>query len=119
MTSVRSTPRPAWNNPRRRATGKPHPGRCSVGWPQAACTVGGLGPGASRAIDEQGAMALPPPFVSGGSLPRTAEALEPQVKEAPWEFGTSLTVSRCTEPQARQMGQMTAGGIAGQHLSEE
>jgi hypothetical protein len=27
---------PAWNNPRRCATGKPHPGRCSVDWPNAS-----------------------------------------------------------------------------------
>jgi hypothetical protein len=36
-TSFRSTPVPAWNSPRSRATGKPHPGRCAVGWPKAAC----------------------------------------------------------------------------------
>jgi hypothetical protein len=31
---------PAWNNPRSRATGTPHPGRCSVGWPKASGTAG-------------------------------------------------------------------------------
>ncbi len=31
---------PAGNTPSRRATGTPHPGRCSVDWPKAACTAG-------------------------------------------------------------------------------
>jgi hypothetical protein len=34
-----------------------------------------IGHGASRAIDQTGAMAMPSPFVQGGSLHRTAEAL--------------------------------------------
>jgi hypothetical protein len=36
-TSVRSPPVPAWNSLRSRATGTPHPDRCAVGWPKAAC----------------------------------------------------------------------------------
>jgi hypothetical protein len=35
------------------------------------------------------------------------------------EFGTSLTVRRRTVPQARQLGQMTAGGVAMQNLEQE
>jgi hypothetical protein len=31
---------PAWKSPRSRATGKPHPGRCTFGWPKASCNVG-------------------------------------------------------------------------------
>ena len=41
--------------------------------------------GTSRAIDQTRAMALPPPFVQGGALYRTAEALEQKGKEAPRE----------------------------------
>jgi hypothetical protein len=42
-TSLRSTPLPAWNNANSRATGNPHPGRCSVGWPNACCNAGTSG----------------------------------------------------------------------------
>ena len=79
----------------------------------------GIGHGASRAIDEKRAMAMPPPFVQGGSLHRAAEALEEEVKEAQRESGARLTVGRRTEPQARQMGQMAAGGVAMQNLQQE
>src|SRR6266511_3877540 len=64
-------------------------------------------------------MTMPPPFVHGGSLHRAAEALQEEVKEAQWESSASLTVRRRTEPQARQMGQMTAGGVAIQNLQQE
>ena len=40
---VRSTPVPAWTTPTSRATGTPHPGRGSVGWPKAACNAGVAG----------------------------------------------------------------------------
>jgi hypothetical protein len=60
----------------------------------------GIGHGAARAINQKGAVALPPSFVQGGALHGAAEALEQQVKEAQREFGTSLTVGRRTEPQA-------------------
>ena len=79
----------------------------------------GIGHGAARAIDEKGAMAMPPPFVQGGALHRAAEALQEEVKEAQREFGAGLTVGRRTEPQARQMGQMAAGGVAMQNLQQE
>src|SRR5215211_7472359 len=52
----------------------------------------GIRHGTSRAINQKCAMALPPPFVQGGALYRTAEALEQKIKEAQREFGTSLTV---------------------------
>jgi hypothetical protein len=42
---------------------------------------GRIGHGASRAIDEKGAMAMPPPFVHGGWLHSTAEALEEEGEE--------------------------------------
>ena len=45
-------------------------------------------------------MALPPPFVQGGSLHLAAEALKEENKETRREFGTGLTVGRRTEPQA-------------------
>jgi hypothetical protein len=75
--------------------------------------------GASRAIDEKGAMAMPPSFVQGGWLHGTPETLEEAGEEVEREFGTRLTVGRCTEPQARQMGQMTTGGMAMPHLPQE
>jgi hypothetical protein len=56
---------------------------------------------APRAIDQKGAMAMPPPFVQGGSLHRAAEALQEEVKKAQRESGAGLTVGRRTEPQAR------------------
>jgi hypothetical protein len=34
-----------WNSPSSRATGKPHPGRCSVGWPNVSCKIGVSGMG--------------------------------------------------------------------------
>jgi hypothetical protein len=56
--------------------GTPNPGRGTFGWPKASCNVGGLGPGASRTIDEEGAMPMPPPVVQDGSPHGAAEALE-------------------------------------------
>jgi hypothetical protein len=79
----------------------------------------GIGHRAPRAIDQKRAMALPPPFVQGGSLHRRSEALEEESEEAQREFGPGLTVSRCTEPQTRQMGQMATRSIAVQNLSQE
>jgi hypothetical protein len=64
-------------------------------------------------------MAMPSPFVQGGPLHRAAETLEEESEEAQRESGAGLTVRRRTEPQARQMGQMTAGGVAMQNLQEE
>ena len=71
-----------------------------------------------RAIDQKGAMAMPPPVVQGGWLHRAAEALQAEVKKAPRESGAGLTGGRRTEPQARQLGQMAAGGVAMQHLQQ-
>jgi hypothetical protein len=46
-----------------------------------------IGHRAPRAIDEEGAMPMPPPVVHGGSLSRATEALQKESKEMPWEFG--------------------------------
>jgi hypothetical protein len=78
-----------------------------------------IGHGASRAIDQKGAMAMPSPFVQGGSLHRTAEALQEEVKEAQRGSGAGLTGGRRTAPHARQMGEMAARGVAMQHLQQE
>jgi hypothetical protein len=59
---------------------------------------GRLGHGASRAIDEEGAVAMPLPFVQGGALHRAAEALQEEGKEASRESGTGLTGGRRAEP---------------------
>src|SRR5512132_245250 len=64
-------------------------------------------------------MAMPPPVVQGGSRHGATETVEEEREEAPREFGTRLTVGRRREPQARPMGQMTAGGVAMQHLPQE
>jgi hypothetical protein len=77
---------------------------------------GRSGHGASRAIAQEGAVAMPLPFVHGGALHRAAEALQEEVKEASRESGTGLTGGRRAEPSARPMGEMTAGGLAMQHL---
>jgi hypothetical protein len=74
---------------------------------------------APRAIGEKRAMALPPPFVQGGSFHCAAETLQQEVKDAPRESGPGVTGGRRAEPQARQMGEMTAGGMAMQHLPEK
>src|SRR5215475_2434742 len=79
----------------------------------------GIGHGTSRAIDEKRAMAMPPPFVQGRLLHRAAETLEKESEEAQREFGPRLTVGRRREPQARQMGPMTAGRVAMQNLQQE
>ena len=71
---------------------------------------------ACRAIDEEGAMPMPPPVVRGGSLHSGSEALEEVVKEAQREFGPCLTVGGRRESQSRQMGQMAAGGVPMQNL---
>ena len=61
-------------------------------------------------------MAMPSPVVQGGSLHRSAEALEEESEEAQREFGTGLTVGCRAEPQARQMGELATGGVAMQNL---
>jgi hypothetical protein len=43
-------------------------------------------------------MAMPPPVVHSGSLDGAAEALQEEVKEAPWEPSPCLTVGRRREP---------------------
>jgi hypothetical protein len=64
-------------------------------------------------------VAVPPAFARETGLHRTAEALQEEVKAAPRESGMGLTVGLCSEPQARQMGQMTAGGVAVQDLQQQ
>jgi hypothetical protein len=64
-------------------------------------------------------MPMPPAVVHGGALHGAAEALQEAVKDAPRESRAGLTIGRRGEPQARQMGQMTAGRVALQHLQEE
>jgi hypothetical protein len=64
-------------------------------------------------------MPVPLPFVHGRPLHGTAEALQEEIKEAPWESGPGLTVGGRREAQARQMGQMAAGGVAMQDLQQE
>jgi hypothetical protein len=61
-------------------------------------------------------MAMPPPFARDAGLHRVSDSLEEEGEEVEREFGAGLTVGRCAEAQARQMGQMTAGGVAMQNL---
>ena len=65
----------------------------------AKCCLHGRGSrhGASRAIDEKGAVAMPPSVVPGGALHRAAEALQQEVQDAQRESGAGLPVSRCAE----------------------
>ena len=75
-TSFRSTPVPAWNSPRRSRHGKAAPRPLLGRLAERVLEGRGIGHGASRAIDEKGAMPMPPPFVQGGSLHGAAEALQ-------------------------------------------
>jgi hypothetical protein len=63
-------------------------------------------------------MALPPLCVQGGLRQGAGEALEEEGEEVAREIGASLTVGRRTAPQPRPMGQLTAGGMAMQHLQQ-
>jgi hypothetical protein len=89
---------PAWNSPRRCATGKPPPGRCSGRLAERGLEGRRLGPRAARAIDENGAMTMLPPVVPGAALHRGAEALKEESDEAQRESGTGLTVGCRREP---------------------
>jgi hypothetical protein len=51
-----------------------------------------IGHGASRAIDETGAMTMPPLFVQGRSLYGAAETFAEEIEEAPQELRPRLTV---------------------------
>ena len=63
-------------------------------------------------------MPMPPRFVQRGALHSAAEALEKEVEEAQRKFGPGLTVGRGTEPQARQVGPMTASRVTMQNLQQ-
>jgi hypothetical protein len=99
--------------------GKAAPGALFRRLPERLLQGRSIGHRASRAIDEKGAMTLPPLFVQGGSLYGAAEAFEEESEEAQREFGAGLTVGCRAEPQARYMGQMAAGGVTVQNLSQE
>jgi hypothetical protein len=64
-------------------------------------------------------MPMPPTVVQSRLLHGAAEVLQEEGKDAQWESRAGLTVGRRAEPQARQMGQMTAGRVAMQNLQEE
>jgi hypothetical protein len=78
----------------------------------------GIGHGAASAIDHKRAVARPPAFARDVGRHRISETFEEKGAEMEREFGASLTVRRCTIPQARQLGQMAAGGVAVQHLHQ-
>jgi hypothetical protein len=77
------------------------------------------GPGASRALDQHRAMALPPAFLPGGARPRAAEGRQEAGQAAPQEAGAGLTVGRRPAPPARQLGPRAAGGVALEQRSQE
>jgi hypothetical protein len=64
-------------------------------------------------------MALPPPIVQGRARYRGANALEPQVKDAPQESGTGVIVGCRAAPPARQMRLLMTSGMTMQHLPQE
>jgi hypothetical protein len=99
--------------------GQPHPGRCTVDWPNAPWRAGGLGHGTARTIHETRAMTMPPAITRDAGLDRACEALAEEGKDAEREFGAGVTVGRCAEAQARQMGPMTAGGVAMENWAQE
>src|SRR5262249_14537325 len=61
---------------------------------------------------------MPPVFARDVGRHNASETFE-EGEEMEREFGASLTVRCRTEPQARQMGQMAAGGVAVQNLQQE
>jgi hypothetical protein len=67
---------PAWNNPQETGHGETAPRPLLRRLAEGGLEGRGIRHGAARAIDEKGAMALPSPFVQGGSLNRSSEALE-------------------------------------------
>src|SRR5215510_4184052 len=98
-----------------KAAPRPRLGRLAERVLEGGC----IGHRASRAINEKGAMAMPSAFTRDGRLHRAAEALEEEGEETEREFGARLAVCRRAEPQARQMGQMAAGGVTMQNLQEK
>src|SRR4029434_1177812 len=64
-------------------------------------------------------MAMPPAVVHGRPRPRAAEAREAAGKDAPRESGPRWTGGRRPAPPARQMGQLTASGVALAHLPQD
>jgi len=64
---------PAWHSPRRRAPGKPHPGRGAVDWPKAACQAGGSGLEPPEPSTTHGRWPCPRPWLEtqgGTTLPK-------------------------------------------------
>jgi hypothetical protein len=59
-----------------------------------------IGHGASRALDQQGPMTMPPPVVQGRSRHGAAETLEEEGEAVAREFGARLAGGRRTEPHA-------------------
>jgi hypothetical protein len=79
----------------------------------------GIEHGAARAIDHKRAVAMPPAFARGTELHRTAAVLQEAGKAAQRESSMGLTIGGGTDPSARHMGQMTAGGVAVPHRPQK
>jgi len=77
----------------------------------------GIGHRAARAIDQDGAMPLPPPFIGDVRRRGSAEAGQQEPKAVEGKSGTGLAVGRCAAPPARELRHMTARGVAVQPLS--
>ena len=90
----------AGKSPSSRATGTPHPGCGTVGWPNASWRAGGLGHGAARALDQTGAMAVPPPCIGHVGRHGSAQACSEEAQEVEGEFRVGLTVGRGAEAHA-------------------
>jgi hypothetical protein len=77
--------------------GKPHPGPLPRRLTERLLQGRRVRHGAPRAIDEKGAMPMPPLVVQGGVLHGPPEALQEEVKKAQRESGASLAV--CCRPE--------------------
>jgi hypothetical protein len=105
------------DQPQQACHGKAAPGALDRWLPKGLLSSRGIRHGASRAIHAQCAMAMPLTFARATGLQGAAEALQEEGKAASRESGAGLTVGRRAAPSARQMRQMTAGGMARQNLS--
>ena len=76
------------------------PGPLHVGLAARLLEGRGIGPGAARAIDHQGAMAVPPPVVGHVGPHGSAHAGSSEAKAVEGECRAGLTVGRCPAAQA-------------------
>jgi len=111
--------RAGMKQPQQARHGEAAPGPPDRGLAPGLLSSRGLRPGAPRALHETRAMAMPLAFVRETGLQGAAAALQEEGQGAERASGAGVTGGRRTEASARQMRQMTAGGMAVQPLEEK